>query len=77
MSADNWETCPRCRDEAGIYAGGLSLQTFREDYEWWLSDDDEGTTLNWKYKGGCTECGLSIEKRGSERFYERTGATHG
>lgn len=66
MSADNWTECPRCRDEAGIYARTEDLMTFREDYEWWTVDG----VLQWSYKGACSVCGLSVTEAGSKSFYE-------
>lgn len=64
MSADSWEICPRCRDRASIY-GSEAERTFREDYEWWVSDG----TLHWAYAGACTVCDLSATEKGSKQFY--------
>lgn len=33
--------------------------TFREDYEWWV--DDEDATLHGVFRGICTKCGLSVK----------------
>jgi len=48
MSADNWTTCPRCKDPK---------ESFREDYE--IYGADEGT-VTVSYSGSCTKCRLSL-----------------
>ncbi len=42
------------------------LQTFREDYEWWI---DKGE-LHGSWRGSCTKCGLTFKHEvGPLRFY--------
>ena len=42
------------------------LQTFREDYEWWI---DQGNLFG-SWRGSCTKCGLTFtHKVGPLRFY--------
>ena len=67
MSADNWRTCPNCREACKATYAGIRLKvaiqadeatpTWREDYEWWMNDD--GTVFG-VYKGGCDRCGHRV-----------------
>ncbi len=48
MSADAWDTCPRC----------LTEWMLREDYEFWGANTG---AVKVDYRAECQECGLTLE----------------